>query len=52
METPNGIIKFLLVKVDGEVALRLPIASLPDGSRFEEVEAILASNPTLELVDE
>lgn len=52
METPNGIIKFLLVKVDGETALRFVVPSLPDGSRFEEVQAIIDSNPTLELVDE
>jgi hypothetical protein len=48
----NVKIKILVIKVDGEVALRFPIVSLPDGLRHEEVAAIIASNPTLELVDE
>lgn len=51
MDTTDAIIKFLILEVEGEVALRIPIASLPDGTRFEELESIIASNPTIKLVD-
>lgn len=48
---PDVMMKFLVVEVDGEAAQVFPIVSLPDGGRFEQIEAILASNPILRLVD-
>jgi len=45
------ISKWLVIEADGEAALRFPIASLPDGERFNMIEAVLSSNPTVRLVD-
>jgi hypothetical protein len=45
------IIKKLVVEVDGEAAMIFIVPSLEDGERFAMVEAILASNPILRLVD-
>lgn len=47
----NITIKFLIVEVDGEAVLRFPIMSTSNDSNFEMMEAILASNPVLRLVD-
>ena len=47
----DAVIKFLVVEVGGEAVLKLPFPSIADGSRFEMMEAILASNPVLRLVD-
>jgi hypothetical protein len=50
---PDGVIvKFLIVDVDGEAVFRFPLHSMPDGGMFEMLEAILASNPVLRLVDD
>jgi hypothetical protein len=43
--------KFLIVEVDGEAVLRFPIMSTSNDSNFEMIEAVLASNPVLRLVD-
>ena len=45
------ISKWLVIEVEGEAALRFPVASLPDGERFKMIEAVLSSNPTVRLVD-
>ena len=45
------IIKKLVVEVDGEAALVFVVPSLADGARFTMIEAVLASNPVLRLVD-
>jgi hypothetical protein len=45
------IIKKLVVEVDGEAALVFVVPSLVDGERFAMIEAVLASNPVLRLVD-
>jgi hypothetical protein len=47
----NVTMKFLVVEADGEAVLRFPIASTPNDSNFEMMEAVLASNPVLRLVD-
>ena len=47
----NITIKFLIVEVDGEAVLRFPIMSTSNDSNFEMIEAVLASNPVLHLVD-
>lgn len=47
----NVIVKFLIVEVDGEAVLSFPVVSLPDGIRIEMLEAVLASNPVLRLVE-
>jgi len=47
----DAIIKFLVIEVEGEAVYKIPFPSLPDGSRFEMMEAILASNPVIRLVD-
>lgn len=46
------IVKWLVIEVDNEVALRFSVASLSDGSRFDMINAVLQSNPVLRLVDE
>ena len=46
------LIKFIVIEVDGEAAYKIPFPSISDGSRFEMMEAILASNPVLRLVDD
>ena len=48
----NVIMKFLIVETDGEAVLKFPFPSLADGLRFEMLEAVLASNPVLRLVDD
>jgi hypothetical protein len=45
------IIKKLVVEVDGEAVLVFVVPSLADGERFAMIEAVLASNPILRLVD-
>lgn len=47
----NVIMKILVVEADGEAILRFPVASTSNDSNFEMMEAVLASNPTLRLVD-
>lgn len=47
----NVAIKFLVVEVDGEAVLRYPFSIFQDGDNLEMMEAILASNPVLRLVD-
>lgn len=47
----DAVKKYLTLEVDGEVAALFPIVSLPDGGRFDMIEAIIASNPVLRLVD-
>lgn len=44
-------IKYLVVDVDGEAVLKFVIPSSADGSNFEMLNAVIASNPTLRLVD-
>jgi hypothetical protein len=43
--------KYLVIDVDGEAVTLFPIVSRSDGARFEMIEAALASNPVLRLVD-
>ena len=45
------LVKYLVIEVDGEVVTLFQIPSLSDGARFEMIEAALASNPVLRLVD-
>jgi len=47
----NITMKFLVVEADGEAVLRFPVASTPTDLNFEMMEAVLASNPVLRLVD-
>ena len=47
----NITMKFLVVEADGEAVLRFPIMSTPTDLNFEMMEAVLASNPVLRLVD-
>ena len=47
----NAIIKVLVIEIEGEAVYKLPFPSIADGSRFEMMEAMLASNPTIRLVD-
>lgn len=42
--------KFVVIEVDGEAVLKFPFPSVGT-ERFEMMEAILASNPVLRLVD-
>lgn len=42
--------KFIVIEVDGEAVLKFPFHSIGN-ERFEMMEAILASNPVLRLVD-
>jgi hypothetical protein len=44
-------IKFLVVEVDGEAVLKYPFPVFQDGDNFEMMEAVLASNPVLRIVD-
>ena len=44
-------IKYLVIEVEGEVVTLFPIVSRADGARFEMIDAALASNPVLRLVD-
>jgi hypothetical protein len=44
-------IKFLVVEVDGEAVLKYPFPVFQDGDNFEMMEAVLASDPVLRLVD-
>jgi hypothetical protein len=46
----NVIIKFLVIEVDGEAAFKFPYPSIGQ-ERFEMMEAVLASNHTVRLVD-
>lgn len=48
----EAVQKYLTLEVDGEVATLFSIVSLPDGGRFDMIQAILDSNPVLRLVDE
>ena len=47
----NVTIKFLVIEVDGEAVLRYPFAIFQDGDNLEMMEAVLASNPVLRIVD-
>ena len=47
----EALIKYLTIEVEGEVVTLFQIASLPDGARFEMIEAAINSNPVLRLVD-
>lgn len=47
----EAVKKYLTLEVDGEVATLFAVVSLPDGGRFDMIEAIIASNPVLRLVD-
>lgn len=42
--------KFVVIEVDGEAVLKFPFHSVGN-ERFEMMEAILASNPVIRLVD-
>ena len=44
-------IKYLVIEVDGEVVTLFPIVSRADGARFDMIDAAIASNPVLRLVD-
>jgi hypothetical protein len=47
----NVEIKFVVIEVEGEAVLKFPFPSVGN-ERFEMMEAILASNPVLRLVDD
>lgn len=42
--------KFVVIEVDGEAVLKFPFYSVGN-ERFEMMEAVLASNPVVRLVD-
>lgn len=42
--------KFVVIEVEGEAVLKFPFSSVGD-EQFEMMEAILASNPVIRLVD-
>jgi hypothetical protein len=44
-------IKFLVVEVDGEAVLKYPFPVFQGGDNLQMMEAVLASNPVLRLVD-
>lgn len=44
-------LKFLVVEVDNEAVLKYPIPIFQDGNNLEMMEAVLASNPILRIVD-
>ena len=48
----NVTIKFLVIEVEGEAVLRYPFAVFQDGDNLQMMEAVLASNPVLRLVDD
>jgi hypothetical protein len=48
----NVIMKYVVIEVDGEATLSFPVPSLPDGQRHQMIEAVLASNPVVRLVDD
>lgn len=43
--------KWIVIEVDGEAVLRFQVSSINNGERFEMINAVLASNPVLRLVD-
>lgn len=45
------VIKFLVIEADGEAVLKYPFIVYKDGNNLEMMEAVLASNPVLRLVD-
>ena len=47
----NVIIKFLVVEVDGEAVLKYPFPVFQGGDNIEMMEAVIASNPVLRIVD-
>jgi hypothetical protein len=47
----DAIIKFIVIEIEGEAVYKIPFPSISDGSRFEMMEAMLASNPVIRLVD-
>ena len=47
----NVIIKFLVVEVDGEAVLKYPFPVFQGGDNVEMMEAVIASNPVLRIVD-
>ena len=47
----NVIIKFLVVEVDGEAVLKYPFPVFQGGDNVAMMEAVIASNPVLRIVD-
>lgn len=45
------LVKYLVIEVEGEAVTKFHFPSLPDGARFEMIEAAINSNPVLRLVD-
>ena len=43
--------KFLIVETDGEAVLKYPFPVLEGGDNLAMMEAVLASNPVLRIVD-
>ena len=46
------ILKHIIIEVDGEAVLKYPFPVYKDGNNLEMVEAVLASNPVIRLVDD
>jgi hypothetical protein len=47
----DATVKFLVIEVGGEAVLKYPFPIFQDGNNLEMMEAVLASNPVLRLVD-
>ena len=47
----NVAIKLIVFEVDGEAVLKYPFPVFEGGDNIEMMEAILASNPVLRIVD-
>lgn len=47
----NAVIKHIVFEVDGEAVLKYPFPVFEGGENLEMMEAILASNPVLRIVD-